>query len=112
MDLAVSKNLENALLYFLFFLFCFSSFLSFSFFLFFMDILSMYMIILQGYHGLNVRYAQVEAYFSGEEFQINHFLQPNSTDIFLISSRKHMFWYSLEAPRRGIPNYVAVHEET
>ena len=27
--------------------------------------------------------------------------QSKSTDIFLISPRKHMLWYSLEVPHRG-----------
>ena len=35
--------------------------------------------------------------------------QPKSTDIFLISPRKHMLWYSLEAPRGGASNEYSQH---
>ena len=35
--------------------------------------------------------------------------QQKITDIFLISPRKHMLWYSLEAPRRGASNEYPQH---
>ena len=37
------------------------------------------------------------------------FFQLKNTDLFLISSRKHMLWYSLEAPRRGASNEYPQH---
>ena len=37
------------------------------------------------------------------------FFQSKSIDIFLISPRKHMFWYSFEAPRRGATNEYPQH---
>ena len=37
------------------------------------------------------------------------FCQSKSIDIFLVSSQKHMLWYSLEAPRRGASNEYPQH---
>ena len=41
--------------------------------------------------------------------QIRRFFHPKNAGIFLISWRKHMLWYSLEAPRRGASNEYPQH---
>ena len=43
-------------------------------------------------------------------FQLrSFFFQPKNTDIFLISPREHMLWFSLEAPWQGAHNKYTQH---
>ena len=58
---------------------------------------------------LESMFSHVVAHFTGPDKALFFFFQTKRIDIFLISRRKHMLWYSLEGPQRGASNEYPQH---